>query len=109
MHPSDFNDFDMCDKNFGEQFKEPLDSMIYIDEDMQQQQLRQTVVAQNSNSSATGLANNNIHEDANCLLDFGDDNSTAVDHSNQSMTSNINSTKNAEDIAFDSIFTNDNG
>ena len=102
----------MNDKNFSDEFKDPLENMIYIDEEQRQNE------NYNKNNAENGLkmhlsqnVNNSrvttdVQDDVNCLLDFGD---TTTTSSIQTACDNNNSTRNAEDIAFDSIFTNDNG
>jgi hypothetical protein len=103
LNPNDFNEFEFNGKNFiNEEFKEPMVNIIDAFGESQQFQNHQ------KSTSQILIIENQNQDDVNCLLDFGDTNN---DNNKSSISNNCNnsSLKNPEDIAFDSIFTNDNG
>lgn len=104
LNPNDFNEFEFSGKNFiNEEFKEPMIDIIDAFGESQQFQNQQK-----TSSSQILINENQNQDDVNCLLDFGDTNN---ENNKSSLSNNCNnsSLKNPEDIAFDSIFTNDNG
>ena len=104
LNQNDFNEFEFSGKNFmNDEFREPSDNIIDAFGESQQLHNKQ------QQPPPQILINvNQNQDDTNLLLDFGDTNNDN-NKSSMSNTCNNSSLKNSEDIAFDSIFTNDNG